>query len=257
MKIIDAHIPIVRPEIVILDFDGTISKLRAGWDIIMRDLMVEMIPGDKNEIKPLADAYVDESAGIPTIRQMEWLAEQVAARGGECRSAVFYKQEFAARMMLEVNRRKAAIRSGAEPAEKYTVPGSVAFLKALRDAGVPIILASGTDENDVRSEANALGVDTIFDEIHGADPVADICAKEETIRRVAGSVKKMLVAGDGKAEILMGREVGAVTLGVASWDVFDIPDDGMNPQKEKRLIQAGAHAVTADYRNLQEILNWI
>ena len=257
MIVLEKHVPIVRPEVAIVDFDGTISKLRAGWDIIMRDLMVEMIPGDKAEIKPLADAYVDESAGIPTIRQMDWLAEQVAARGGEHRSAVFYKQEFAARMMLEVNRRKAAIFSGEEPAEKYRVPGTIAFLKALRAAGVPIILASGTDENDVRSEANALGVDTLFDEIHGADPVADYCAKEETIRRVAGSVKKMLVAGDGKAEIVMGREVGAVTLGVASWDSFDFPDEGMNPQKEKRLIQAGAHAVTADYRNLEELLHWI
>lgn len=257
MIILEKHVPIVRPEIAILDFDGTISKLRTGWDIIMRDLMVEMIPGDKAEVKPLADAYVDESAGIPTIRQMGWLAEQVASRGGELRPAVYYKREFAARMMVEVNRRKAAIRSGEEPREKYLVPGSAAFLKALRAAGIPVFLASGTDENDVRSEANALGVETLFDEIRGADPVADMCAKEETIRRIAKPGKKMLIVGDGKAEILLGRQVGAVTLGVASWDVYDIPESGMNPQKEKRLIKAGAHAITADFRNLEEILNWI
>lgn len=256
MIILEKHTPIVRPELAILDFDGTISKLRTGWDVIMRDLFIDMIPGEHDDVKQMAEQYIDESAGIPTIRQMGWLADKVVERGGERRTAVWYKQQFAARMMLEVERRKKAILSGEESADKYLVPGSVEFLKALRAAGIPVFLASGTDEADVRSEAAAIGVVDLFDEIQGADPVADMCAKEETIRRIAKPGKKMFIAGDGKVEIILGRKVGAVTLGVASWDSYDIPD-GLNPLKEKRLTLANAHALVADYKELDKILTWL
>lgn len=31
----------------------------------------------------------------------------------------------------------------------------------------------------------------------------------------------------------------------------------MNKQKYKRLVSAGAHAITADFTNMEEILEWI
>ena len=67
----------------------------------------------------------------------------------------------------------------------------------------------------------------------------------------------MLIVGDGKVEIRLGREVGAVTLGVASWDRFENLTASLNPIKENRLTQAGAHALTADYTDMKTILNWL
>lgn len=55
MKILKPHEKIPKPDFALLDFDGTVSKLRNGWDVIMRDLFIDMIPGDREEVKALAE----------------------------------------------------------------------------------------------------------------------------------------------------------------------------------------------------------
>lgn len=257
IKIMKEHTAIGKPDLVLLDFDGTISKLRTGWYDVMKQLMVDHIPGDKAQVAAEAEAYIDESTGIPTIRQMAWLAKQVAARGMAAKEAWEYKQEFAARLRQTIENRKQEILSGVRPAEYYLVPGSVAFLKAIRERGIPIYLASGTDDGDVRAEATALGVIDYFDVIMGADPYADMCAKEEILKKILRPGLKMLVVGDGKVEIQLGSDAGAVTLGVASWDDHENMGPGLEPVKEKRLINAGAHGLVADFTHWEEILNWI
>ena len=257
IQILKEHTPIQKPDLILLDFDGTISKLRTGWYDVMRDLMVDYIPGDKEQVKKEAEAFIDESTGIPTIRQMQWLAKQVAARGEQAMEAWEYKKEFAARLRNTIEQRKQSIVNGEKPAEYYLVPGSVEFLKAVKEKGIPIYLASGTDDADVRSEAAALGVLDYFDVIMGADPYADMCAKEEVLKKLIRPGLKMLVVGDGKVEIRLGAEAGAVTLGVASWDEYENFGPGLEPVKERRLINAGAHALVADFTDCNEILNWL
>ena len=95
------------------------------------------------------------------------------------------------------------------------------------------------------------------DVIMGADPYADMCAKEEILKKILRPGLKMLVVGDGKVEIQLGSDAGAVTLGVASWDDHENMGPGLEPVKEKRLINAGAHGLVADFTHWEEILNWI
>lgn len=257
IQILKPHMQIGKPDLVLLDFDGTISKLRTGWYDVMRDLMVDHIPGDKEQVKKEAEAYIDESTGIPTIRQMQWLAKQVADRGEPAKEAWEYKKEFAARLQSTIEKRKQSILAGEKPADYYLVPGSIAFLNAIKERGIPIYLASGTDDADVRSEAATLGVLNYFDVIMGADPYADMCAKEEVLQKIIRPGLKMLVVGDGKVEIRLGAEAGAITLGVASWDDHENFGPGLEPIKEKRLVNAGAHALVADFTCCSEILDWL
>ena len=77
----------------LFDFDGTVSLLREGWQLVMAPLMVEMICGDTPptpEIEEEVREFIDDSTGIQTILQMERLAGDGArARadaGGECPS---------------------------------------------------------------------------------------------------------------------------------------------------------------------------
>lgn len=257
MKVLKEHIPIGKPDLVLLDFDGTISKLRTGWYDVMRELMVDCIPGDKEQVRKKAEAYIDESTGIPTIRQMQWLANQVAEQGIPALEAWEYKKEFAARLRNTIEQRKQSILDGEKPAEYYLVPGSIEFLTAIKEKGIPIYLASGTDDADVRSEAAALGVLDYFDVIMGADPYADMCAKEETMKKIIRPDLKMLVVGDGKVEIQLGNEAGAVTLGVASWDRYEDLCSDPEPTKYNRLVAAGADAIVTDFNHCAEILEWI
>ncbi|MEX2174074.1 MAG: hypothetical protein WD872_06910, partial [Pirellulaceae bacterium] len=58
--------------------------------------------------------------------------------------------------------------------------------------------------------------------------------------------------GDGPAEILAARAVGALALGVAS---DEIQRSGrIHPLKREHLVRAGAHLVIPDYRHLDVVL---
>ena len=257
MEIFIKHTPCGFPDAAVFDFDGTLSSLRAGWEAVMGGMMRELIPGDPAEVSALVDRYIDESTGIQTIHQMRWLAEEVARRGGKAEDPWAYKEEYNRRLMLEVQRRRDAVTMGSEEAEKYMVRGGMAFLKALQDRGVTMYAASGTDEEDVQAEAAVLGFAGFFAEIAGAKRTTDDCSKEAVLRRLVSPGRNLLVVGDGKVEIALGREAGALTLGIASQDAPDCRIEAMNEQKYRRLAAAGAHAIVCDFRKTEEILAWI
>lgn len=257
MKIFKEHLKLSTLDTVVFDFDGTLSSLRAGWEKVMEPLMVELIPGDKQEVTELVRKYIDESTGIQTIFQMRWLKEEVEKRGGKAHDEWEYKDEYNRRLMLEVGRRRQAILSGEEKAEHYLVPGSKDFLEALKSMGVTMYAASGTDISDVKEEAKILGLDSYFTEIAGAERGTDNCSKEAVLQRLVKPGSNLLVVGDGKVEIALGRKAGALTLGVASIDIPGCTSNEMNTDKYRRLENAGAHAIIPHFANVKEILSWI
>lgn len=257
IKILEPHTRLEMPDCVLLDFDGTISKLRLGWEQVMQQYMMECIPGDPEEVAVLAERYIDESAGIQTILQMRWMAQQVQERGGKALDAWEYKAEFGERMLYTVRKRKEDIALGRASADRYLVPGARELLQTLKDRGVSLYLASGTDDEQVILEAQTLQVADFFEEIAGAPHRVEGCPKEAALRKLMRPDSKMLVAGDGRVELQLARQSGAVALGIASWDCFDDLPQGLNPIKEKRLSSAGAHALVPDYTDLEQILQWL
>ncbi len=257
MEILCPHTSYAPLDAAVFDFDGTLSGLRAGWESVMGPLMCQLIPGDPEEVQALVSRYIDESTGIQTIHQMRWLAGEIERRGGRAEDPWTYKDEYNRRLMREVQRRRDAVDSGEEPAGTYRIPGGIEFLTALRERGVPLYAASGTDTADVRAEAKVLGLDGFFREIRGAERNTDRCSKEAVLRDLVKPGSRLLVVGDGKVEIALGREAGALTLGIASQDVPGCTSSEYNMQKYRRLKNAGAHAVAADFTEWREILSWI
>ena len=257
IEILIPHVPGGMPQTAVLDFDGTISKLRSGWESVMGPMMAEFIPGDPDEVKSLVSDYIDRSTGIQTILQMKWLASVVKERGGRPLDPWEYKDEYNRRLMVEVGRRRKAVISGAEPASRYIVAGAGEFLSALRDGGTVIYAASGTDEPDVIAEAEALGVSGYFDGIFGAKRDSELCSKEAVLRTLVKLGDRLFVAGDGKVEIALGREAGAVTLGLCTRDIPGDDSHTADEAKKKRLTAAGAHALAPDFADLEEILEWM
>ncbi len=248
----------------IFDFDGTLSTLRCGWEEVMRPLMYECIVGDakltaaENEkLKAEIYAYVDESTGIQTIGQMKWLVNAVKEYGFNPKASDdpwHYKAEYNRRLMERVAGERDKLVKGEIERETYLIYGSEEFLVALKDRGIKLFAASGTDEEDVIKEATALGLAEYFDEIAGSKPRSEQCSKEEVIRRLLKENSEMMVVGDGKVEIRLGRENGALTLGVASDEQVG---RGINPVKQNRLTLAGAHAIVGDFGEIGEILAWM
>ena len=248
----------------LFDFDGTLSTLRYGWEEIMEPMMLEYIAGEAGYDGELVDKvweYIDQSTGIQTYYQMEWLANEVKAAGrnpGASTDPWWYKDEYNRRLMEMVSRRRDTILSGKEPAGKYLMEGSEELLLALKERGISIYVASGTDHEDVNEEAQILGLAGYFTEVVGAPSRKADCSKEAVIRKLISDQQlqgeEVVVFGDGKVEIRLGNEVQAITVGVASNEAFRY---GVNPVKRDRLIRAGADAIIGDFNELQELLNWL
>ncbi len=237
--------------VAVFDFDGTISTLRCGWENVMRPLMLECIAGGGEPsaaLKEKVDRYIDESTGIQTVYQMEWLAAEVAAAGGPQRDKWWYKEEYNRRLTAYIAAKKNALAAGAAPPESCRIAGAAQFLRALKNAGVELYLASGTDHADVCEEARLVGVYDLFTEVRGAPAHAAACSKEAVLRLLfeekglAGG--NVLVVGDGKVEIALGHAHGAYTLGAAT---NEAARRGVNPVKRRRLIAAGADAIVGDF----------
>src|SRR2546421_98340 len=73
-----------------------------------------------------------------------------------------YKHRYHELLMERIRSRLALLESGAAAAEEWTVPGSHALLEGLRRRGLTLYLASGTDLQYVRREAELLGLAAYF-----------------------------------------------------------------------------------------------
>ncbi len=261
MEIRNPLTPNVPVKAILFDFDGTVSTLRCGWEKVMGPLFVEILDDGKTDIAELekkVDEYIDESTGIQTILQMKWLKEQVERSGREALDIWDYKKMYNDRLMLDIKKKLAALESGAASPDDYLMKGAVRFLAALKEHGVKIFVASGTDDPDVHNEAKALGVDIYFDEIKGAPLHEESCSKEAVIKRLlenAGySNEELAVCGDGKVEIALGKEKGARAIGLAS---FERERTGIDETKRRRLINANADIICGDFLEKDELLKFL
>lgn len=239
----------------VLDFDGTVSMLRCGWEAVMEKIMEEELADAQIDAAARTDLirrYIAESTGIQTIYQMEWLAGQVETLcGRKALDPWEYKDRYNAALMEAIDSRLRELEAGGSR-ERWLVPGSREYLCLLKEAGVRIYIASGTDEEDVRREAALLGIAEFAEEIHGAPHRRKDCSKEAVIRGILqnGGLRgrELLVAGDGRVEIELGREAGALTIGIASLELRS--GTGMNHEKLQKLQKAGADYLAADFRPL-------
>ena len=90
----------------------------------MKPLMLEIIYGGTAwdaALEREVDAYIDESTGIQTIYQMQWLAERVHRDGANPDAPTdpwWYKDEYNRRLMLTVRQRVETV--AADPARRET-----------------------------------------------------------------------------------------------------------------------------------------
>src|SRR5260370_22188988 len=154
--------------VVLFDFDGTLSLIRSGWMNVMVPMMVEILLGLKTgeteeQLRTAVEEFVWRLTGKETIYQMIAFAEAVQARGGVPLEPLAYKKMYLDLLWLKIESRVAELRNGHADPEKYLVPGARALLERLRDRGLKMYLASGTDETYMKDEARLLHVTRYLD----------------------------------------------------------------------------------------------
>lgn len=262
LEVLNPQVVTGKTRYALFDFDGTISVIRRGWHEIMIALMVEMIC-DGNPARPEIEAevaaFVDRSAGILTIKQMQWL-EDAARRYGMARkvlSASEYKRIYNERLLKPVRQRLSALEGHPNGRDTLMISGARAFLEGLAGRGVRLFLASGTDHEYVVAEATTLHVADFFEgRIYGAKGDSEIDSKRMVIRRILEENRlhgeELLVVGDGPVEIRHARQVGAVALGVAS---NEETRQTFNPRKRVSLTEAGADFLVSHYQPTPELVS--
>jgi phosphoglycolate phosphatase len=250
-----------RTRVILFDFDGTLSLLRAGWMDVMVPMMVEILAELKNgeseaDLRALVKDYVSRLTGKQTIYQMIELSSQVKRRGGQPLEPLAYKKMYHDRLMEKIRHRREALRQGKESPDKYLVPGARELLDSLKERGFRLYCASGTDHAYTVEEANLLQITPYFDGgIYGAQDDYRSFSKAMLIQKMIGSMEcrgdQLLGFGDGYVEIKNVKDVGGIAVGVAT----DEPEcQKVDEWKRERLAGVGADYIIPNFLCRDELL---
>lgn len=245
---------------VLLDWDGTISLIREGWQDIMEAMMVEELLNlntgeSEDELKKLVAGYIDELTGKQTIYQMLRLCEELNKRKGKPEDAAAYSRKYKQLLKEHIGRRIEMLLSGEVQPANLMLPGILDLLENLSQRGMVLYLASGTDHENVLHETRLLGVSGYFGErIFGARDQYHTFSKAMVVQhilKVEGITGTKLIGfGDGTVEIEDVKAVGGTAIGVA---FNEASGEGIDLRKRDRLIKAGADFIIPDFRE-QDIL---
>ena len=247
---------------VLFDFDGTLSLIRQGWPEVMVPMFAEYLPalpGETEESRrQLCYDDIMRLNGKQTIYQMIQLAERIKERGGTPREPLWYKQEYLRRLDERIHHRLEGLRSGGRSPDDLLVYGARSMLELIRQRGLPMYLASGTDEMYVKQEAELLGLTDFFGpHIYGALDDYKRFSKKMVIERILRENRidgaQLLSFGDGYVEIENTKEVGGLAVAVAS-DEANNGSGRFDDWKHRRLLQVGADVVIPDFRDAAPLL---
>ncbi len=256
-----------RPEIrhVLFDFDGTLSLIRQGWPEVMVPMFVEALPRRPGESADDVRAMVIDDImtlnGKQTIYQMIQLADRIRERGGEPREPLWYKHEYLRRLEAHIGARTSGLEKGTSSPDELLVHGARQLLEHLRERGLNLYLASGTDEYAVKREAELLDITRYFDgRIYGAVDDYKQFSKKMVIDRILreNSITggPLLSFGDGYVEIENTKQAGGLAVAVAS-DEANNGSGRVDEWKRRRLLGVGADAVIPDFRNAVALVDYL
>ena len=253
------------PRYALFDFDGTISLIREGWPEVMVPMMVEALAATgttetPEELQNLAYDFVMELNGRQTIYQMIRLADEVKARGAHPLEPIEYKNIYHQRLLERISHRRDGLGSGRLRPADLVVPHSFDILDALRERGVALYLASGTDEKYVLEEVRLLGLDRCFaDKCYGAIQDYQNYSKAMVIERILSENNvdgsQLLGFGDGYVEIENVKSAGGTAVAVASSE--SKRDGSVDAWKRDRLIGVGADIVIGDFADYRALLSYL
>lgn len=241
--------------VALFDFDGTLSLIRAGWFEVMVPMMVEELLGlrsgeSEEDLKAIVEEYVGRLTGRQTIYQMIEFTDHIRRRGGTPKAPLEYKHAYLDLLMDKIRDRREALRSGRVDPDDMMVPGGRRVLESLRERGMTLFLASGTDQPFMREEARLLGIDLFFEGgMFGARDDYESFSKkilvEQIIRDSDFRGSEFLGFGDGFVEIDAIKSVGGHAVGLAT----DEPDCvEVDPVKRNRLAAVGADWIAPNFK---------
>lgn len=251
-------------KVALMDFDGTLSLIRSGWEDVMVPMMVDILSAlDTGEpadaLEHIVREFVARLTGKQTIYQMIELADQVKQRGGRPLDPLAYKHRYLDLLWEKIKGRVDDVEKGRAAPEGFHVPGTLALLEGLKARNVRIFVASGTDEKYAAREAELLGITPFIEEkVYGAQDDYKQFSKHRVIQRILADHKlkpgELAGFGDGFVEIEDVKAAGGIAVGVATDEPACLTVDAW---KRERLIKAGADVIIPNYLGQEELFKFL
>lgn len=259
VELLNTSLTLGRFRAALFDFDGTLSLLREGWAGVMAELGLRYRGISSAEARTEFEAEMLRLSGKPSIFQMRRLAELIRAAGRESPTPEQLLEQFL-QNLFEIREERCRTLDRAErSAADWCVAGSHELLESLKQRGVALYLASGTDLHYVRQELAMLGLAEYFEDrvFAPADNTPDF-HKSQVVQmmlerhRIAG--EQLIGFGDGYSETVEVKRVGGVTVGLATQEAGTL---GVNSLKRQMLIELRADMILADYRPVDQLAGWL
>lgn len=246
---------------VVLDYDGTLTTLRKGWDLILTDYA-------RGKINPNGlpcDALDDEirhlcaHAGGTTPKQL--VSRLIAIMDkmnlidkSEIKSLEFYAKDYADHFQEKIDER---VKHFAKESESYVITAVRPMLDFISSQKTLNYIVTGSCETAVKDELQKLEMLHHFEKVYGASLEMDgnlkLDAMNEIIARHRLSPCEVLIIGDGSTETRAATELKLPVIGIAS----DEHTGGLCSKKRDMLAELGAHAIISDYSGFANVWNWL
>ena len=253
-----------KPEIsqikcVVLDYDGTLTTLRKGWDKILSAYAREKVnPGSLEKIPELEEKllHLTDHAGGTTPKQLMSRLVAIIDHFGFVKAAPidFYAKEYADHFNEQINDRVSNFHIDGE---SYVINGVRPMLKFLDEKKTINYVVTGSCTHAVTDELNKLLLDNHFKRVYGASLETIGNLKEDAIREIMDrhslNNHEVLIVGDGSTEIKAADTLNLPSIGIAS----DEHSGGLCQRKRSNLLDLGAHVIIHDYSDFDKLWDWL
>jgi len=246
----------------IVDWDGTISLLREGWNKVMKDYIANYISLNPQKKDLLwAENFIKETMGENTVDQMLGMMAKAHENGvknmpidQKKRKNLAEKQRIKYRKSLEEKMRSKRIKRAKVHPGEFINKGIKKFLQELKKRNVKIFVISGSEQKErggIEEEVEILKLKHYFEKVFGYNGQIHPYTKENALKWIIKKYKiknplQILVVGDGPKEIKTGRDFGTITIGLVS-----------NNLSKKNLLKSGADYIVYNPTDLVDCLNYI
>ena len=246
---------------IVLDYDGTLTTLRKGWDLILTDYAREKINPNGLECEGLDEEirHLCAHAGGTTPKQlvsrlMAIMDKMNLVEKSDIKSIEYYAKDYADHFQEKIDER---VKRFATESESYVIDAVRPMLDFIAEKKTINYIVTGSCEIAVKEELKKLEMMHYFERVYGASLEMDgnlkLDAMQEIIKRHGLSPCEVLIIGDGSTETRAAAELKLPAIGIAS----DEHSGGLCAKKRDMLVDLGAHAIIADYTGFEHVWNWL
>ncbi|EDM29023.1 hypothetical protein LNTAR_14442 [Lentisphaera araneosa HTCC2155] len=245
----------------IIDFDGTLTRVRCGWEDKMREFFHQKLFAEtanlsettKEEALSQTEEWISHAPGTTIAQQMGALSEILNFCSIE-HSLDQIIEEFDTYSSDWEYARVTELKDKGQ-LDQLMLCGARKFLENLIELGYELHLLSGTSHEKLLFECETLELSQYFVHIQGYEKHLELPYKRESIRKTikdyAYNNENTLIIGDGLTELEAGRELACPCIGVA---ISEEDGKGCDQEKLSKLKTKGFEEVITDFDEALEFI---